>query len=120
IGTLATTSCAGAAGDADLVLTGGRIWTGVPGDSVAEAIAIRDGRVVLVGSAAAAEGVTGRQTQVIDLDGRLVVPGFADDHTHFMSGGFQLASVDLRDAASPEEFARRIGSFAAELPAERW
>ncbi len=120
IGTLATASCAGAAGDADLVLTNGRVWTGVPGDSIADAIAIRDGRVILVGSAAAAEGVTGRRTQVLDLAGRLVVPGFADDHTHFMSGGFQLASVDLRDAASPEEFARRIGSFAADLPAERW
>ena len=54
------------------------------------------------------------------LDGAFVMPGFADGHTHFIGGGFQLGSVDLRDAATPEEFARRIGEFAASQPAGRW
>lgn len=50
---------------------------------------------------------------MVDLGGRLAVPGFIDNHTHFISGGFQLSRVQLRDAASPEEFARRIASHAA-------
>jgi predicted amidohydrolase YtcJ len=62
----------------------------------------------------------GAGTRVIELDGRLVVPGLEDDHTHFMPGGMQLASVDLRDASSPAEFVGRIGSFASGLEAGRW
>jgi len=57
---------------------------------------------------------------VIDAKGQLVLPGFNDAHVHFMSGGFQLSSVDLRDANTPEEFAERIRDFAAKLPAGRW
>lgn len=49
-----------------------------------------------------------------------MIPGFIDAHTHFISGGFQLSSVDLRDAATPEEFARRIAAYAAGLPAGTW
>jgi predicted amidohydrolase YtcJ len=105
---------------ADLVLTGGVVWTGVPGAGTAEAVALKDGRVVAVGSTSAIRRWIGADTREIRLDGRFVVPGFADDHTHFLSGGFQLASVDLRDAASPEEFARRIGEFARTQPAGRW
>ena len=57
---------------------------------------------------------------MIDARGQLVLPGFNDAHVHFLSGGFQLASVDLRDANTPEEFAQRIQAFAAKLPAGRW
>src|SRR2546425_1483554 len=48
------------------------------------------------------------------------MPGFADGHTHFISGGFQLASVDLRDAASPQEFVRRLKEYAAHLKPGEW
>jgi predicted amidohydrolase YtcJ len=58
----------------------------------------------------------GPQTITIELDGRVVVPGFMDSHTHFVGGGFELASVQLRDAATPEEFAKRIGAFAEAHP----
>ena len=63
---------------------------------------------------------TGPNTTVIDLRGRLVVPGLADSHVHFIQGGFQLLSVDLKDARSEEEFVRRIGAKAGTLPAGRW
>jgi predicted amidohydrolase YtcJ len=105
---------------ADLVLTGGVVWTGVPGAEPAAAVAVKDGRIVAVGSAADVRRHTAPGTRIIELAGRLVVPGFADNHTHFMSGGFQLASVDLRSAATPAEFARRIGEFARALPAGQW
>jgi predicted amidohydrolase YtcJ len=56
----------------------------------------------------------------IDGRGRLVTPGFNDAHVHFLQGGFDLASVQLRDAETPEEFARRIAEFAASAPEGRW
>src|SRR5207247_11180730 len=59
-------------------------------------------------------------TRVVDANGQLVLPGFNDAHVHFMSGGFQLSSVDLRDANTPQEFAERIRDFAAKLPRGRW
>jgi predicted amidohydrolase YtcJ len=103
---------------ADLVLVGGRIWTGGPGPSEPTALAVRGERVLAIGSDAEVLGFVGPRTDRIDLRGRRVVPGFIDAHTHFIAGGFELAAVQLRDAATPEEFARRIGAFAAAHPNE--
>lgn len=105
---------------ADLILAGGRVWTGVPGASVATAIALTGNRIVQVGSDAEVRALAGPATRVVELEGRFVMPGFADGHTHFIGGGFQLGSVDLRDAATPAEFARRIRDFARTQPAGRW
>jgi predicted amidohydrolase YtcJ len=83
-----------------LILTNGKVWTG---DGFAEGLAIEGNRIVAVGAAASG----------IDLHGRLVVPGFIDNHTHFIDGGMQLSRVQLRDAATPEELARRIAEHKA-------
>ncbi len=56
---------------------------------------------------------------MIDLKGKRVVPGFNDAHVHFLDGGAGLASVQLRDAKTPEEFRQRIRDFAAKLPKGR-
>ncbi|CAN5632288.1 amidohydrolase [soil metagenome] len=119
---LAQVACAArdARDTADLVLTGGVVWTGVADAPPAEAVALRDGRIIAVGSDTEVRRFAGAATRVIELAGRMVVPGLADNHTHFMSGGFQLASVDLRDAATPAEFGDRIGAFARSLPAGEW
>lgn len=98
----------------DVLYTGGVLWTGAGPD--AEAIGVRGDRIAYVGSASAAPDAASK----VDLDGAFVVPGFIDNHVHFLQGGMQLASVDLRSADSPEEFARRIGEFAAGLPPGRW
>ena len=58
--------------------------------------------------------------QVIDAGGRLIVPGFTDAHVHFLQGGSSLASVQLRDARTREEFVARIKAFAATVPAGTW
>src|ERR687897_481019 len=83
-------------------------------------VAIRDGKIVAVGDSAEVAGRAGRAAEVIDAGGGLVMPGFADGHTHFIDGGFQLASVDLRDAATPAEFVRRLGAYAAPLRPGEW
>lgn len=121
LGTIAAGGCYGTGADeADLVFRGGVVWTGVSGAGPAEGLAVSNGRISAVGADADIDGMIGEGTRVIDLHGRALVPGFIDSHTHFISGGFQLSSVDLRDADSPEEFARRIGDFAAGLPAGAW
>ncbi|UCC84295.1 MAG: amidohydrolase, partial [Gemmatimonadota bacterium] len=100
--------------EADLILSGGMIWygQGAPVVDGATAIAIADGKVLAVGSDAEIEEFAVPSTERIDLVGRRVVPGLMDSHTHFVTGGFELAGVQLRGAATPEEFARRIGEFA--------
>jgi len=114
-------SCVGPAKEsADFVLLGGVVWTGVPGAPLAEAVAVRSGKIQVVGSAVKVQEFVGPETEVLELAGRMIVPGFIDSHTHFIPGGFQLSSVDLRDAATPEEFARRIGEFAGTVPPGTW
>jgi predicted amidohydrolase YtcJ len=108
---------------ADLVLLNGKVWTvndKQPELAEAEAIAVIGNRIAFVGSSSEARKWIGAQTKAIDLAGRRVVPGFNDAHVHFLDGGAGLASVQLRDAASPEEFRKRIGEFAARLPKGRW
>ncbi|MFQ5568678.1 MAG: amidohydrolase [Rhodothermales bacterium] len=104
----------------DVVYTNALIWTGRADQPWAEALAIRDGMLQDVGPAARIDALRQADTRVVDLEGGFVVPGFIDNHTHFLSGGFQLASVDLRTADTPDEFARRIGAFAASVPEGRW
>ncbi len=107
---------------ADLILTGGLIWRGpeapLAGGDEPTALAIAEGRVLAVGSDAEIERFAGGATERIELEGRRVVPGLMDSHTHFVAGGFELAGVQLRDAATPEEFARRIGAYSAEHTGE--
>jgi len=105
---------------ADLVVAGGRIWTGVAEAPLAESVAVVGDRIVAVGRASEVDAWRGPNTRVVEAGGRLVVPGFNDAHLHFVSGGLQLESVDLRDASGPDEFARRIVERAKTLPAGEW
>ncbi len=105
---------------ADLVLLNGKIWTVNDKQPEAEAVAILGQRIVAVGANADIRKLIGKTTKVIDLQGKRAVPGFNDAHVHFLDGGAGLASVQLRDAKTPEEFRKRIGEFAAKLPKGRW
>lgn len=102
--TVAITGCERPA-PADLVVIGS-VWTGDPAAPAAEAVVIRGDRIAYVGDSAAALRQSGGKVPVIR--GRFIAPGLGDAHTHFLDGGIQLASVDLRDAATPAEFTRRI------------
>ena len=106
---------------ADLVIQGGQVWTGLStGRGQRGAIAIRGDRILAVGDSAEIARYIGSKTRVAEAEGGLIMPGFADGHTHFINGGFQLASVDLRDARTPQEFVRRIKEYAARLKPGEW
>lgn len=102
-----------------MAIVNARIWTGNPKQPWAEAIALRGDRIAMVGTNDEVKHVLGA-TQPIDAHGQMVTPGFIDSHVHFLSGGYQLASVQLRDAKTPAEFIRRIKEFAATVPAGTW
>ncbi|HSR69008.1 MAG TPA: amidohydrolase [Acidobacteriota bacterium] len=106
--------------EADLIVLGGRIWTGNPQQPWAEALAVKGDRIAAVGTRPDIEALGGEGTEVIEAQGGLVTPGFIDSHVHFLQGGANLASVQLRDASSRQEFVRRIEAFAGQLEEGEW
>jgi predicted amidohydrolase YtcJ len=101
-----------------LLLENGRFWTGDAAQPWTDAVAVFGDRIVATGTEA--HRAAGGDAQRLDLGGRLVVPGFIDDHTHFHDGSLSLAAVQLRDARTPAEFIRRIKEHAAKLPEGAW
>src|SRR5688572_32179350 len=93
---------------ADTIIVNAAVHTMDPAQPIAEAVAIYANRIVAVGSTKDIKILAGSNTRTINANKRLLLPSFNDAHTHFLSGGFQLSSVDLRDANSPQEFAERI------------
>jgi predicted amidohydrolase YtcJ len=121
---LALTACsnketAPAATTIDLAVVNAKIWTGDDAAPSAEALAIDDGKILAVGTNAEI-AARGAATRTLDAKGRLVVPGFNDSHLHFIEAGRQLASVQLRDVRSRDEFVARVKAFVATLPADAW
>jgi len=105
---------------ADLAIVHGRVWTVDAQHPRAEAVAIRGDRIVAVGSDAEIAKWIGPATRKIDAQSKSVLPGFIDAHVHFSSGGGEISGVQLRDAKTPQEFARRIGEHAKRLPKGEW
>ena len=110
---------ASASKPADLMIYG-RVWTGDSARPWAEAVAVAGDTIVAVGDSAALARLTGPGTRVIHNGKAMVTPGFTDGHVHLLSGGFQLARVNLRDASSPTEFTRRLKEHAAKVPRGEW
>lgn len=105
---------------ASLAVTGARIWTGDPERPWASALAVQGDTLLAVGDDADVVGLIGADTRRLDAAGGLVVPGFVDGHVHFLWGGDGLASVQLRDAPTPQAFTDRIAAFAADLEPGEW
>jgi predicted amidohydrolase YtcJ len=104
---------------ADLVVFG-RVWTGDSVRKWAGGVAVAGDRIVEVGDSAWVARLVGSGTRVLSNGKAMVVPGFMDGHAHFIYGGLQLASVDLRDAGSPAEFVTRLKAYAAGLQSGEW
>lgn len=86
----------------------------------AQALAVSKGRIVAVGSNEEIQKLKGPQTQVIDLGGHFVMPGFNDAHTHLASAGFEKLNVDLVGAKSLEEMQQRIAARTKTAAAGEW
>ncbi len=105
---------------ADLVVRNARIYTVDDDRPRAEAMAVRGGRVLFVGSERGALATRGPQTRVLDLGGATVLPGIADAHVHLLGLGMALRTVDLTGTKSLDEVIARIAAKARDLPAGTW
>lgn len=103
---------------ADLVITRAAVWTGSTAQPAAMAVAVIGDRIVDVGGADEIEHWSGPRTTVLDAGGRRLIPGFNDARVRFASGGARLDEVDLADAVTSAEFARRITERAKAKPGE--
>jgi predicted amidohydrolase YtcJ len=98
--------------EASLILVNGKVWTENPALPIAHAVALDGNTILAVGDDATIRKLAGPDTKVLDLRGRLLLPGFNDAHVHFLDGGGLLISVNLNTANSPAEFRERVATFA--------
>lgn len=101
---------------ADLVLVNGKIYSDSGSGSCLEAVAVKSGRIMALGSNPTIRKYVGPATRVLDLSGKLALPGFIDAHCHFASGGKSLSGLTLREARSVEDVQRQVAAKIKELP----
>jgi predicted amidohydrolase YtcJ len=116
----AETGHAQADSPADLVFRGGRIYTADDGSPVAEALAVKGARITYVGAAADLARHLGPQTRVVELGGRIVVPGLTDAHAHVMGIGARELQLNLEGVASIADVQRRIERRVRQTPPGQW
>ncbi|MET7662036.1 amidohydrolase family protein [Streptomyces sp. NPDC005373] len=104
---------------ADLVFTGGPVHTFSPARSRATSVAVRGERIVAVGHDEVRE-LVGPATEVVDLKGKLLIPGFQDAHAHPVGGGLELGQCDLSGATTLDEYRSRISAYAQAHPDTEW
>ncbi|MFE4600800.1 amidohydrolase [Kitasatospora indigofera] len=104
---------------ADLVLTGGPVHTGDPARTRATGLAVTGERITAVGHDEVKE-LIGPGTEVVDLRGRMLIPGFQDAHVHAVYGGVELGQCDLTGTTGPEEYRSRIAEYARTHPGAAW
>lgn len=107
-------------GPADLALVGGAVYTMDAAGTWASAVAVRGGRIIAVGPDAEIREHVGPRTEVIDLRGRMVLPGFQDAHIHAAGGGLDRLRCDLSDVHSLEGYEARIRAYADANPDAAW
>jgi len=105
---------------ADIVLVHAHIYTVNARQAWAEAAAIRDGKILAVGTDREIAPYRSASTQVVDGKGRLVLPGFTDCHAHFLDGSFTLQQVNLDDATTIAEIVQRVKAYADAHPKDPW
>ncbi|MBL7839853.1 MAG: amidohydrolase [Cyclobacteriaceae bacterium] len=112
-------SCSGRK-PADLVITGGTIYTMDTSQRVVEAVVVNADTIVFAGSSQAAREWIGDETKVIDLQGKTMIPGFIEGHGHFMGVGYNELDLDLSGVKSFEEIAERVKIAASKAKPGEW
>ncbi|MFB7597189.1 amidohydrolase [Streptomyces sp. NPDC056160] len=105
---------------ADLVFSGGPVYTVDPARSWADAVAVRDGRIVVVGSDHDVAHLIGAGTEVVDLAGKLLLPGFQDAHVHPVLAGTTMRTCDLHDLEDAQDYIDTVAAYAAANPDREW
>jgi predicted amidohydrolase YtcJ len=105
---------------ADLVLTGGAVYTVDAARSWAQAVAISGGRIAAVGSDADMRPYVGPRTEVVNLRGRMLLPGFQDAHVHASGGGLERSQCDLSGEHTREGYLTAIRGYAGHSPGAAW
>lgn len=104
---------------ADLVFTGGPVFTANTVRSRASAVAVRDGRIVAVGGDDVRE-LVGPSTELVDLRGRMLMPGFQDAHVHPVWGGLDMLRCDLSELGTAADYLEAIAGYVAEHASDEW
>ena len=104
---------------ADIIILNAKVWTGSASE-FRNSIVIEGEKITFIGDNDGALNFSDENTQVIDAKGRLVLPGFADTHTHFIYGGFQFDNIDLRPAFSKQEFVTLLSQKAESMNGDSW
>ena len=105
---------------ADTVFVGGRVFTATSSAPIEAAVAVADGRILAVADEAAVRALADADTEVVDLAGGLLVPGFQDAHVHPAVAGLQMLRCDLSSERSPEGYLGAVAAFAAANPDAPW
>src|SRR5579862_3856003 len=117
----AATAATEATSGPDLILAHGTVLTVDSKDSVAQAVAVRDGKILKVGSDAAIMALAGPQTRIIDLGGRTATPGLIDSHAHVAAGGASLVtSINLSETSSVAQIVELVRARAARAKPGEW
>jgi predicted amidohydrolase YtcJ len=105
---------------ADLAFVNGTVYTVDAARTRGGAVAVKDGRIVAVGTDEAVRSHVGPRTEVFDLEGRMLLPGFQDAHVHPVGGGVDRLQCDLHDLHSREDYLLRVKTYAEEHPDREW
>jgi predicted amidohydrolase YtcJ len=103
---------------ADSIYLNAKIWTGDSANPEAKTIVIKDSLIIYVGNEF--EDFAGSQTRIIDLKGKMMVPGFIDNHVHFLDGGYYLANINLREVKSMEDFISTFRRYTDSAKGNSW
>jgi len=106
--------------EAALAILNAKVTTLNPKQPTAEAIAIQNGKIIVVGSNKETRKHIGSKTKVIDAKGKTVVPGFVDCHVHMIGFGWSLQNLDLRNAKSIKELQQKLREYAEKNPKKKW
>jgi predicted amidohydrolase YtcJ len=109
-----------ASAPADVVFTGGAVYTVDPARTWAQAVAVKGGRIVTVGTDGSVADRIGPKTEVHDLGGRMLLPGFQDAHVHPPSGGLEMLQCNLNEAYTREGYERIVADYASGHPDVEW